>query len=193
MKCLIHISGASGSGKSSLGARIKELKRFEVIETDDINDRHALGLIRKHELTRSKVKQLDTQQFAKLIQRSKRDVVIVGRIIDMSSVRKLIGEHKFHGFYLDVDADTVFRRLNTRHIELIRDRATEMIALLRSRKYSVDEIEALFLHEFEIRRSMPTFADAVKRGIAEDIRLAKKEKYRILKPDQILKQLARWN
>lgn len=41
MKTIIHITGASGAGKTTIGLQLSKLGLY-VIDTDDINDKNAL-------------------------------------------------------------------------------------------------------------------------------------------------------
>ena len=41
----IHILGPSGSGKTTLGKKIAKLKKFILLDTDDIDDKNCLKII----------------------------------------------------------------------------------------------------------------------------------------------------
>lgn len=190
---IIHITGASGAGKSTLGNKIKALG-YRVIETDDINDKNALELIDKKELSRAAVKKMDTQEFVNIINQSDGDIVIVGRIIDMKRVMKQIKrKHVFYGFYLDVDAAIVFKQVNTRHIEKIKIHAKSMIDLLDSidvtaatKINDIDNVEAIIMHKYKIRLPVLYFFDQIKQNIKDDKAAVRKDKYKIKSASEIL-------
>lgn len=189
MKTIVHISGASGAGKTTIGQHFASLG-LRVIDTDDINDKHALAMLEKGKYDRSAIKRADTKQFAKIINESDEPIIIVGRIIDLTSVLKMVKKYKFYGFYLNVDADTIFRRANLRHLSLIKKHANEMEALLRS-DTKPEIISHICLHRFELRRIFLLHLDTIKEGIKMDKEKRKKEGYKILSAEKIIDAVAK--
>ncbi len=186
---IIHITGPSGGGKSYIGNQLKRAG-YKVIDTDYINDKNALDVLKSDgKFSRKKIKKLDTKKFVEIISEKIPDnnpIIIVGRIIDMDDVMKKIKGRVLHGIYLDVEPRTVFRQLNSRHVNIIKNRADEILKLLKS-DINLDTIGGLLLHKFELRRPLFTFQDDIEKGIKNDINNLKKSvyKYKILAPAEV--------
>lgn len=198
---LIHIVGPSGSGKTTLGKILAENKRYLVVDTDDVNDPHALELLAKlqprtnaqHGKYKEKIETLDSEKFAKIIDDAGTQydaVIIVGMIIDMPRVRKLIKRKdiEFSGYIIKVAPELIWQRINVRHFELISRHLNAIRSELKSSTNPYVSGE-LFLHKYELRRGFPTCMGSVLNNIDWINDNYKQKKYKTLPPEKIIQKI----
>ena len=123
---IIHITGYSGSGKSTIGQKLSASGKYTVYDTDEIAENVHKELFRKfpklfqmnesrywkryHEMIRTFVNSQRTK--------TKKDIVIVGFAID---VIRLVKPLKIEGYILDVDKKVIYRRRALRDLHFLCD------------------------------------------------------------------------
>lgn len=104
-KLIIHISGASGSGKTILGNKLKEKFKSKIVvkDLDDLRDEHI-----KKTYDTSKGWSIDEVKYQKFIdnfiKKQKKPIIFVGLNDNHLGIKKLYyNTHSLYKFYIDID------------------------------------------------------------------------------------------
>ncbi len=181
---IIHITGPSGAGKTTLGQRIHKATGLRVIDTDDIDDRNALLALKLGKTGAAFDKYKEKRNMVDLATAVARgNVVVVGITIDPAPIAKKIN-CEFYGYYIDADPDTTFRRVNERHLRCICNNAEAISRLFRTSK-GFGYINTLLLHKYKLRRPFGISPGQIRRELDEQKKIFKKKKYVIASAESI--------
>jgi dephospho-CoA kinase len=201
---IYHISGVSGSGKTTLLLKLKNKLGNKVvfIDTDKIFDKNGIDL-----LNSSKYKNISTdsqrKSFIKLLTKyndqdafykitqaraENKDVIIIGHTLFGKSNPIHYADY---GYYIDISPQTVYERLNSRHLAELCQYKSAIISAQKEGKSDL-YISFLILFKFKIRNEgdFPTPYNKIENMINDDIKFYKKQKYNIFSADKIYKDIA---
>jgi len=192
---IVHITGLSGSGKTTIGRALKEEPAFIVIDTDDIDDKNAQALIdagQGWEWPNLELIVENSREFARLIKEAPagKIVVIVGMIIDMPTVTNFMKPTKLSidGYYLDVDPMTIYRQLNLRHLDIISREADR----LRDEIKSTDDpilLNNKMVIQYKLRGMFPVTLSSIVNQIKQQRENSSVDGYRFVPPEILLQAL----
>ena len=150
---LIHIVGPSGSGKTTLGLFFKSITT--VIDTDDIDDKNMLDLLKKYDRSKNKKKfdklrkQYNNRDIKKILEDNKgKDIIFVGFLF--AGMNFLFKKFDYR-FAININVDLLFRQYNLRTLESIADNIDGIRRLYNS-NMSTHNITDYICHKYKIRR-----------------------------------------
>mgnify|MGYP003446726213 FL=1 len=113
---IIHITGAPGSGKTTLGKKLSKIKKNNVIilDTDTIFDDFMFE-------NKYKFSSVKYQKFLNNIIRKykKKNIIFVGLNMDKGHTHKLYNLYSTHNIYVDIDLEVLLERLFYREVRQI--------------------------------------------------------------------------
>ncbi len=187
MPLIIVISGLAGSGKSTLGQKIKKLyKNVNVIELDDIDDNNALKLLEK--------KWNGVDKFNKI--KDKMNVISINNIITNIKNNDIyvfvglldeINEFATHKYFIKPDITTIYKQVNLRTLNDIVDNNVAMKKLFKNCT-SISDIEKaneIMLYKFKIRRLFPDTIFGIKDMIKRRTIYARTNNFKTLQSDKL--------
>jgi len=191
-KCVIHITGAAGCGKSTLGQRLKNCDKFTVIELDDIDDSVALKLMSEDKYLKlicSEDKQdnnkfleekskLVVSEINKLVHKSKIPI-IVGRCVDLKTVPIT------HKYYINTEPKKLFKQCNLRTLNDIVNNYDEIKSLIENK--SPEEVHHIMLYKYKIRVGFLRTIQSVKNSLDNDSK--KLSDYKSMASDEIYDEI----
>jgi len=203
---LIHIVGPSGSGKTTLGLFFKSITT--VIDTDDIDDKNMLNLLKKYDRSKNMKKfnklrkQYNNRDIKKILEDNKgKDIIFVGFLFSGMNFLSKKFDYKFENpfgvfdmfsrkrenkFAINIDVDLLFRQYNLRTLESIADNI-DGIRRLYNNNMSTHNITDYICHKYKIRRG---FGDHILNFKDQQKRTNKHVKslgYKLLYADDIKK------
>jgi hypothetical protein len=192
---VIHITGLSGSGKTTLGLKLKKAGFF-VIDTDDIDDENKKDELKKIK-NMSTDKQLDkfydkidvinSRDFSNIIKNHK-IIIIVGMIIRIDLVMEHLDDsYKLYGYFMVVDPIQIYKQLNLRTLEDIHKNIQHIRTDIKNinNLSDLNKFDILLGVRHKVRGSFPTNIKKIKDMISKQKEKARKQKYKIMKPDKI--------
>ena len=190
---IIHITGETGSGKTTLGKRLAKLTRFKVVDLDDIIDDNTIDILDDPKYNSLfTTENMKKNKFFKLIdKRSQEDLDDI--IDDTSKILILVG-HSFnfnfkadYKFCIEIDLETLYIQRMGRFINDICSHERGIKKMLNDDKISIHKMWAMNTYKFKIRGDgclntcPPKINEKYKRYKAEQ----KKKGYKIMSADKI--------
>ncbi len=180
------ITGTPGSGKTTLGKKIAHLPNVKVVELDDIQDEIMLQNI---DITSEDIKQeiLLQDSIQKIIDKSTPNeiLVFVGLMNDYLIHRV---DYKF---MINLDLDTIYERVNIRHLQIINDHYYDIQKLIKDKKYTPEQKDKLLLYKYKLRSQFPQTKKNLSGILETFIYYAINDHFEILTIDQIYKKIKR--
>lgn len=187
---IIHISGASGSGKSSLGDRLKTIKNTIILDTDEIDDANCIKYLEKSPYSNKKefkllenlVKSDNKRDIDLFLNKNKeKHIIIIGHLHPgMDHIFKKIT----HKFCIKIIEEQLFNQLNIRELNNIHKQYTEIMKLMNS-NFSKYKIAVLLIKKYKVRAGFYIPIDPLKNNIKREKDRAKKNKYLYKTTDEI--------
>lgn len=192
---LFHISGTSGSGKTTIGKQLENIKNTVVIDTDDIDDKNALKILSDPQFTylfeNSKtingfwniLDKKNNDTLLELLEKNKdKNIILVGMTVYPPSETGVIG------YSINVSDDEIFYRTNKTELNTLCSNCKELKDLFDKEKNKYI-ISLKMLFEYKIRQSFPI----VPSQITDNIEMRKKydtdKGYKYLKHDEIIENI----
>ena len=166
---IIHILAEPGSGKTTLGLKLKDYSnKFAIIELDDIDDPIALKMLdtpRYLKLALSK-KESDNKKFfnikdnkgviqinklIKKYQKENKIVVITGLTIDIKNIEIT------DKYFINIDPKKLFKQLNLRTLNDIVKQHKKIESLIENENENPEKTNLILLHKYKLR--VPFLAD----------------------------------
>jgi adenylate kinase family enzyme len=112
---IVHISGAPGSGKTTLGKQLSKIKRSNVVikDLDDLFDEFMEKIKYRFD---SKKYQKYIMSFLTKYSKQKKNIILVGLNQDKGHTNKLYNLNATHKFYIDIEPEVLLERLFYREI-----------------------------------------------------------------------------
>lgn len=182
---VIHITGLSGSGKTTIGNKLKT--KYIVYDTDEIAEAAHKELFRQHPnlFIKDEMKYLSKyfemiEAFMNHLLDTHSTFVIVGFAID---VPQYVGKRaKIEGYVLDVDKKLLYRRRASRDFQFLIDNQAKIKRIVE--KEPVESMEQkLFMEGVHQSFPPPPFRQLFFNESP------KPKGYTIIKPEQLLKKL----
>jgi len=195
MSKIIHITGPSGSGKSSMIDKLNKHKNIIILDTDIIDDKHALDLLKndkyKKYISNGNIylffKQKDklNSQYLKNFIKDNYDKIIIIIGLAFGDSPKNISNYKF---CIKIDPETLYKRVYLRTLFDICTHSNEIEKLLKS-KIHPEIIKILIVHKFHVRQDFigPYYPaiDDLNKFYGEH----KKNKYEIIDKNMVFKKV----
>jgi len=192
-KRIILLIGIPGSGKTTLGNKIKEkFKNIVIIDSDEVNDSSFLELYENNEEYRKLIesgegepwemkRKLNIKKRDKIIEKNKDKIIIfVGFTIPLDDI-------VHDGYYLDTKVDTNFKQINLRTL----DEICYNIEILK--KYIKEDNPKWFglivLYKYKIRHQFPIYYLTVKEYYNNEKKEAQDKGYKIMTEEEILNDM----
>lgn len=188
---IIHITGETGSGKTTLGKRLAKISRFEVIDLDDIMDDNGIDILDDPKYN-SFFTRKNMDKFFKLI--NKRAQEDLDDIIDDTNKILILVGHSFkfkfkadYKFCIEIDLETLYIQRMGRFLNDICSHERGIRKMLNNNKLTIDKIYATNMIKFKIRSAgcintcPPKIEEKYKKYKAE----RKKEGYKVMSADKI--------
>jgi adenylate kinase family enzyme len=190
---IIHILGEPGSGKTSIGLKLKEYSdKFAIIELDDIDDPIALKMLNNPKYLRLALSTKDsdnteffnikdkkgTAQITKLIKQyqiENKIVVITGLSIDIKNISIT------DKYFINIDPKILFKQLNLRTLNYIVKYHTEIKSLIENE--NPEKINHILLYKYNLRAPFLADYNDVARFLQNKIKQNKT--YKLLFSDEI--------
>ena len=194
---IIHIQAVSGSGKTSLGQRLKKHSdKFSVIELDDIDDPIALELLTDQKYLKliCSEKNKDNDKFFeekdrlglielnKLIEKNKKEnkiTIITGLSINLETIPIT------DKYYINIEPEQLFKQYNLRTLDDIFDNYDEIKTLIKNS--SPELVGQILLFKYKIRGIFLKPYSKVKDSLAANIK--KKKDYKLMTSDEIYDEI----
>lgn len=192
---LFHITGPTGSGKTTLGNKLSKIPNTVIIDTDEIDDTNAMDIITdlkyndlfKNENTVNHffklLEQRNSEKLGELLEKNKNsNIIIVGMTIYPPS------ETGVQGYSIDISADANYYQLNKRTLDSICSNCVELKDLLEKEesKYKVD---LTMLFKYKIRFQFPIIPFQVEDGIKMRKTHAQELGYKYLSQEKIVEDI----
>lgn len=154
---IIHINGLPGSGKSTLGNKIKQtFKNVIVVDTDDIDDPNSVKIFNKYTFeTKSdynkyhkELAKLNKQDIKKILDDNKNKIMIF--VGGLHSGIDFLEKKVDLAYAIKIDPETLYKQYNLRTLECIHKNYTEIKKLLNSETHP-KKIHSIFSKKFGIR------------------------------------------
>jgi hypothetical protein len=190
---IIHITGPSGSGKSSLIKNLTDkfkTKSVIILDTDIVDDSHALKLLKnakvKNHIINGNINyffnlkdKLNKQYLVNFIDKHKKSmIIIVG--LSFGNLPKFYAAHKF---CIKIDPIKIYKRVYLRTLYEICDEEKQLEKLLKSNEHP-SIIKILAVHKYHLWQDFigPYFPDLLIEFYNEH----KKNQYVVLTSEEIL-------
>jgi len=153
---IIHISGPSGAGKTTLGNKIAKISNTIIIDTDDIDDPNSIEIIKKYSFNTKKDEKIFNKELEK---KNKEDI---NKILKDNKGKNIIFVGFFHagmrhlekkvekGFTIKIEPSVLWRQYNLRTASSIYKNFYEIKKLLES-EMNEEKIHFIFSKKFGIR------------------------------------------
>ena len=154
---ILHILGASGAGKTTLGKRLSQLPNTLVIDTDDIDDPNSMTIIPKYAFTskkddtkyESELTKLNKKQLDNILQTNKGKIIIFVGFFH-AGMRQM--ETKVtKGYTIKITPEKLWRQYNLRTATYIHENYNEIKSMLNNDAMVPDKIHMILSKKFGIR------------------------------------------
>ena len=190
---IIHILAEPGSGKTTLGLKLKDYSnKIAVIELDDINDPIALKMldIPKYLKLAVSKKESDTKKFfnitdnkgviqinklIKKYQKENKIVVITGLSIDIKNIEIT------DKYFINIDPKKLFKQLNLRTLNDIVKQNKEIQFLIENE--NPEKINNILLYKYKLRAPFLADYNDVSRFLEN--RIKNNTDYKLMSFDEI--------
>lgn len=192
---LFHITGPTGSGKTTLGNKLSKIPNTIIIDTDEIDDSNAMDIIldpKFNELFKNEntingffqiLEQRNLEKLGEILETNKNsNIIIVGMTIFPP------GETAVQGYSIDISADDNYYQLNTRTLDTICSNCVDLKDLMEkeTNKYKAD---LTMLFKYKIRRSFPIIPYQIDEGIELRKKHTQEIGYKYLSPEKIVSDI----
>jgi adenylate kinase family enzyme len=180
---IIHIEGASGSGKSTIGLKIKKnikSKNILVIDTDDILDLNVLDVLKKYKLKKKgdfkeydkNIKKRINEDTKKILEDNKeKNIIFVGFLhYGMKFLEKKIDK----GFMIKIDSEVLWRQYNLRTLNMIKNNIKEIEELISNNKIEINNINEILFSKFGIRSGLYCWDHNSAKKIIKNMKIRSK-------------------
>ena len=150
---IIHVTGPSGSGKTTLMHKFKSFKSFSVVDTDEIDDKHAMQLYADDKIRDNitfcnmdpffKQKDQMNRTWLKTFAKSHKNIIIFGLAFG-------IIKSADYKFCIKIDSLVLHTRLQIRTLDAVVAAASEIKKLFKSGVHP-ELIKFLAIHKYYIR------------------------------------------
>ncbi len=159
---IIHITGVSGSGKTSLGNKLRRTaKNTVVIDTDDIDDKNATDIIENKKYNsyfcekkmnkffdlRAKMNYSDVKKIIKQCEDSNKTLIFIGLSFYGKADPINYADYKY---YIDIEPEENFRYVTSRNIDDVCKECKNLKSLMK-KETNPYKIQMLILHKYKIR------------------------------------------
>jgi len=192
---IIHILAEPGSGKTTLGLKLKDYSnKFAIIELDDIDDPIALKMLdtpRYLKLALSK-KESDNKKFfnikdnkgviqinklIKKYQKENKIVVITGLSIDIKNIEIT------DKYFINIDPKKLFKQLNLRTLNDIVKQHKKIESLIENENENPEKTNLILLYKYKLR--VPFLADFNDLSRFKKNRIKNNKDYKLMSFDEI--------
>jgi len=192
---IIHILAEPGSGKTTLGLKLKDYSnKFAIIELDDIDDPIALKMLdtpRYLKLALSK-KESDNKKFfnikdnkgviqinklIKKYQKENKIVVITGLSIDIKNIEIT------DKYFINIDPKKLFKQLNLRTLNDIVKQHKKIESLIENENENPEKTNLILLYKYKLR--VPFLADYNDLSRFLENRIKNNTDYKLMSFDEI--------
>lgn len=193
---IIHIDGPSGSGKTTLGNKLTKNKHLMVVDTDDIDDKNALKLLRlkkydhfftdknmEKDLFFKQLSKMNKEDEIKLKEKAKKQ----NKLLVMSGL-VITPKKPDYKFFIKIDLDTNYKRVTARTIDDMCKYHQEIKTLLK-KNITIHKIYLLLLYKYKLRMGIPSVPPEMNKWNNKRLTDAKKNKYKIMKSDDIYNEI----
>ena len=190
---IIHITGETGSGKTTLGKRLAKISRFEVIDLDDIIDDNVIDIVDDPKYNSLfTTENMKKDKFWKLIEkRAQKDLDDI--IDDTNKILILVG-HSFgfkfkadYKFCIEIDLETLYIQRMGRFLNDICSHKRGIKEMLNNDKITIHKMWVMNTFKFKIRGNgcintcPPKIEEKYKKYKAKQ----KKKGYKVMSADKI--------
>lgn len=186
---IIHILAEPGSGKTTLGLKLKKYSnKFAIIELDDISDPIALKMLdnpkylkltlsnknsdyAKFGMIKDNNALIEINKLIKKYQKEDKIVIITGLSID---IKKLPITDKY---YINIDSKQLFKQLNLRTLHDIVKYRKEIEHLIETE--NPEKIQQILSYKYKLRAPFVAAYGDVDRFLKDNIKQNKK-KYKLM-------------
>ena len=190
---IIHILAEPGSGKTTLGLKLKDYSnKFAIIELDDIDDPIALKMLDTPKYLKLALSKKDSDnekfenikdnkgviQINKLIKKYQKEnkiVVITGLSIDIKNIEIT------DKYFINIDPKKLFKQLNLRTLNTIIKQHKEIQSLIENE--NPEKINLMLLYKYELRA--PFLADYNDISRFLENRIKEHKDYKLILFDEI--------
>lgn len=163
-RLFIHIAGYPGAGKSTLGSKFKNTKNLLLIDTDAIDDPNELKLAKKSRLKtiaerrsfNRAVGKANERQIKKLIKDNPKKHVLIFGFFHLGF--EFLEPKLTHRFWIKVDAETLWKRYQSRTIKSIKKHGDELLKLIENDNISAFKKDVMISNKYEIRTGFFCFS-----------------------------------
>ena len=192
---IIHILAQPGSGKTTLGLKLKDYSnKFAIIELDDIDDPIALKMLdtpKYFKLLVSK-KESDNKKFfnirdnkgviqinklIKKYQKENKIVVITGLSIDIKNIEIT------DKYFINIDPKKLFKQLNLRTLNDIVKQHKKIESLIENENENPEKTNLILLYKYKLR--VPFLADFNDLSRFKKNRIKNNKDYKLMSFDEI--------
>lgn len=198
---IVHILGATGSGKTTLGNKIaSEMKNVVVVDTDDIDDTNAIKIVEmkkynnyfndknigKYFDLKAKMNEIDMTKIIDDCKKNNKSLIIVGHTLTGTKLDPI--NYTDHKYCIDIDPEVNYKQYMSRTYDSICKNCKQTTALIKKEKnvYKLDEI---LIHKYKIRPSPPFLG--FKDNIKDMYKNNKKNGYKIMTSDDIYRDIVK--
>jgi cytidylate kinase len=187
---IFHIDGPSGIGKTTLGLKLQKInKNIEVIETDSIDDKTVLAMLKdpKHANVFNDKgmkkffdikEKINLKKVDKIIKNTKSHIIFIGLTITIPNP-----DYKY---YIKADPDVLFKRRGIRIISDICRYKNDVIKTYSMKNQH--KAYVLQVWKYKIRSNLPNIV-RITREIDREAKEAKEKKYKITDVNTIYKEI----
>lgn len=190
---IIHLLAEPGSGKTSLGLKLKDYStKIVVIELDDIDDPIALKMLNTPKYLKLAVSKKDSDnkkffnikdnkgviQINKLIKKYQKEnkiVVITGLSIDIKNIEIT------DKYFINIDPKKLFKQLNLRTLNDIVKQNKEIQSLIKNE--NPEKTNHILLYKYKLRAPFLADYNDVSRFLENSIK--KNKDYKLMSFDDI--------
>ena len=192
---IIHILAEPGSGKTTLGLKLKDYSnKFAIIELDDIDDPIALKMLDTPRYLKLAVstKESDNKKFfnikdnkgviqinklIKKYQKENKIVVITGLSIDIKNIEIT------HKYFINIDPKKLFKQLNLRTLNDIVKQHKQIQSLIENENENPEKTNLILLYKYKLR--VPFLADFNDLSRFKKNRIKNNKDYKLMSFDEI--------
>ena len=192
MSKVIHINGIPGSGKTTLVKKLNKNKNILAIDTDDISDANEMKMLNNKKCDYLYNKKNIKKYFKLLEKENNKSIKQIikdnkNKIIVFAGLSIVIPNPDY-GFVVKTDIDTNFKRLNLRSLEEICNQKKEIKKLLQSNIPTYKK-DLLLFAKLRLHVPFATIVPDIEKRIEKIVKIAKENKFKLLKSDDIYKQI----
>lgn len=192
---LFHITGPTGSGKTTLGNKLSKIPNTVIIDTDEIDDTNAMEIIGDSKFNELFKNESTVNHFFKLLEQKNSEKL--GELLELNKGSNIIivgmtiyppGETGVQGYSIDISSDANYYQLNKRTLDSICSNCVEIKNLFEKEK-SKYKIDLIMLFKYKIRFQFPIIPSQVEDGIKIRKAHAQELGYKYLSQEKIVEDI----